>query len=221
MTDDSSFDSRMQINDSLSTAASITGNAIQYNHTTSTGNSNHNLSSTSFMAPTQSKQIANIANQRLEPSHRWKKMKEMRDEREASLDRRKQRETMINNFKRIVITTDQHEFHTAYRNTYIQHDYNKQKQYYERKEERKKLKENFHNRIQTKQKQQQEEGKFMKKLLKESIHKTHIQHWEEINSSVCRTQSQMDLSTSSKVNIPEQLKNKMKTAKRYALCMYV
>ena len=56
----------------------------------------------------------------------------------------------------------------------------------------------------------------MKKLLKESIHKTNIQHWEEINSSVCRTQSQMDLSTSSKVNIPEQLKNKMRTAKRYA-----
>jgi hypothetical protein len=105
-------------------------------------------------------------------------------------------------------------------------EYTVQRQHERRVEERRKLDENLNRRITSKRKQQQQEGKFMRKLLRDSVNKSRAALWEEVsmtkmnnelNGTVSRSQSCLDVSSSSQIQIPDQLKNKVKQAKRYVL----
>jgi hypothetical protein len=176
------------------------------------------------MRTTQAKQVAKLADPREEANLKWKKMKKQRDERNASIERRKNRDAMMYNFTRVVLNTEQAEFHRAYRDQYMQREYAVQRQHQERTEDRRRLDERMEEQLTTKRRQQQTEGKFMRTMLRESANKARAAIWEEVsinrmnnelNGTVSRSQSCLDVSSSSKVHIPEQLKNKMKTARRY------
>lgn len=207
MTDELSIGSHIDFYDSLSSAG---------------GHHNHN-SEPSFMHTTQAKQVATLANPTVETSYRWKKMKKQRDERNASIERRKAKEDLIYNFKRVVMSTEQSEFNRAYQEQYMHKEYVVQKQHQERVSERRRLDENLQKRISSKKKQQQEEGKFMRNMLRESANKAKDMLYEEItlgkmnkelSGLVSRSQSCLDTYSSSQVKIPDHLRNKVKTAKR-------
>lgn len=177
----------------------------------------------SFMQTTQTKQVATLVDPKAESSYRWKKMKQQRDERNASIERRKAKEELIYNFKRVVMNTEQGEFHRAYEEQYMHKAYTTQKQHQERVSERRRLDENLNKRLIAKKKQQQEEGKFMRAMLRESASKAKDMWYEEVTLSkmnkelsglVGRSQSSLDVYSSSQVLIPEHLNNKIKTAKR-------
>lgn len=205
MTDDASYDSRMQFFDSISTNSFI----LSQNQS-------------QFMKPTQAKQVAKLADPREEANAKWKKMKKQRDERDARIARRKAREEMMHSFTRIVVNADQTEFHRAYRDQYMQQEYLAQRKHQERVEERRKLDENMKQQQAIRRKQQLDESKFMKAMLRESARKAREAHYEEVtlmkmnnelNGTVSRSQSCLDATSTMKVTIPEQLQNKVKSAK--------
>ena len=207
MTDDASYDSRMQFYDSISSSSlALSQNQSQ------------------FMRTTEAKQVAKLADPREEANAKWKKMKKQRDERDARIARRKAREEMMYNVTRVVVHADQSEFHRAYRDQYMQQEYLTKRKHQERVEDRRKLDENMRQQQATRRKQQLDESKFMKTMLRESARQAREAHLQEItlmrmnnelNGTVSRSQSCLDTSSTTKVNIPEQLQNKVKTAKTY------
>lgn len=207
MTDEGSFESQVLFNDSILTGESIMSSKPQH------------------MRVTQAKQVTKLADPREEAYYKWKKMKAQRDERNASLERRRNREALVYNFTRVVHTTEQAEFHRAYRDQYMQYEYATRRQYQDRQDERRKLDERMQKQLAAKTKQQKHEAKFMRKMLRESANKARSSLWEEVSltkmnnelsGTVSRSVSCLDVSSSSQVRIPDQLRNKMKNARRYA-----
>jgi hypothetical protein len=206
MTDEGSFDSRMLYGDSFYSDKGT-------------------VSRSQYTRATEAKQVAKLADPREEANVKWKKMKALRDERNASLERRRAREAVMYNFTRVVHSTEQAEFHRAYRDQYMHQEYMTQRKHQDRKDERLKLDERMQKQLATRTKQQQQEGKFMRRMLRESANKARAALWEEVSltkmnnelsGTVSRSQSCLDVSSSSRVAIPDQLRNRMKTAKRCA-----
>jgi hypothetical protein len=207
MTDEGSFDSRMLYGDSFYSDKGT-------------------VSRSQYTRATEAKQVAKLADPREEANVKWKKMKALRDERNASLERRRAREAVMYNFTRVVHSTEQAEFHRAYRDQYMHQEYVTQRKHQDRKDERRKLDERMQKQLATRTKQQQQEGKFMRRMLRESANKARAALWEEVSltkmnnelsGTVSRSQSCLDVSSSSRVAIPDQLRNRMKTAKRCAI----
>jgi len=175
------------------------------------------------MDTTQAKMVSRLANPKEEASYRWKQMKKIRDERNATLERRKAREDMIYNFKRVVHNTEQNEFHRAYREQYAQQEHLTKKVHQDRARERKLLDESMNKKIANKKKLQQDEGKYMRAMLRESAEQARASLHEEVVfnkinnelSGTFRSQVSLDISSSSQVQIPDHLDHKLKNAKRY------
>ena len=176
------------------------------------------------MDTTQAKMVSRLANPKEEASYRWKQMKKIRDERNATLERRKAREDMIYNFKRVVHNTEQNEFHRAYREQYAQQEHLVKKVHQDRARERKLLDESMNKKIANKKKLQQDEGRYMRAMLRESAELARASLHEEVVfnkinnelSGTFRSQISLDISSSSQVQIPDHLHHKLKNAKRYA-----
>lgn len=151
-------------------------------------------------------------------------MKKLRDERNATLERRKAREDMIYNFKRAVHSTEQNEFHRAYREQHAQQEHVVKKNHQDRKHERRVLDEKMDKKIATKKKQQQDEGKYMRAMLRDSADRARAALHQEIAfnkmnnelSGLVKSQSMLDVSTSSVIVIPDHLRNRLKEAKSLA-----
>lgn len=208
LTDDISTASHNDFNDSFSSVQANTRSTKQ-----------------TFMDGTQAKIVSSLANPKDEASFTWKRMKKLRDERNANLERRKAREDMIYNFKRAVHSTEQNEFHRAYREQFSQQEHIVKKNHQDRKHERRALDENLDKKIATKKKQQQDEGRYMRAMLRDSADQARASLHEEIVfnkmnkelSGLVKSQSTLDISTSSLVAIPDHLKNKMASARRWVV----
>ena len=175
-----------------------------------------------YMQPTTNHKIVLLVDPREEYGNKWRNMKAQRDERLIELERRKEREEMLYNFKRVVMNTDKTEFHRAYKDQYQQNAYLAQKNHQERSSEQKLLAANLKKQVAFKRKQQQNEAKFMRKVLDESIAKAKEQNREEISmlrsireesGVVSHHNNSLDNCSSSIVIIPDFLTKSIKAAK--------
>ena len=182
-----------------------------------------------FMDGTQAKIVSSLTNPKEEASYTWKRMKKLRDERNATLERRKAREDMIYNFKRAVHSTEQNEFHRAYREQHSQQEHIVKKNHQDRKHERKVLDDKMDKKIAMKKKKQQDEGKYMRAMLRDSADRARAALHEEVVfnkmnkelSGLVKSQSMLDISTSSVIVIPDYLQNRLKEARRFELVLFL
>jgi hypothetical protein len=195
----------------------------------SDGGSSANLSflapRPSYMELIESSQVKQLVDIREEDTYKWKHMKEKRDQRLAAQKEREDKESMLYNFKRVVMNTEKNEFNRAYQEQYMHHEYIAQKHHSQRLHERKMLDANMKKRHDETLNRQRTERKFMQAMLKESKQRAIAMHREEIMQQRSANELNGLYSTSmvgkngalssSIVTIPESMENRVKTAKRY------
>ncbi|KAJ1432673.1 hypothetical protein B484DRAFT_478596 [Ochromonadaceae sp. CCMP2298] len=172
-----------------------------------------------LLKATQGQLISQLVDPEEDYNYKWKKMKHARDDGRKGLENRKNRDEMLLNFKKVVISTERSDFHRAYKEKYNHDQYVQRRRYLGAAQEQRTLKERMQSINAQKRQQINKEVKFMKSMLQESASKSRsLQHEELLSQRIDRigsTGSQYDIHScpSSQVLIPEELLQKVKAAR--------